>query len=118
MSHLLEKVETWEKCPLSPGQALNLPDPALCHLSGGYQAVVCLGFPPATASCFGFLLAFQPTYILTTLAYLAPSFLFFNTPSSQLSLHHTPSSVLIRPNITRLANSCDSQLRTNGSTCR
>lgn len=45
MSHLLKKVETWEECPLSPGQALNLPDPALCHLSGGYRVVVRLGFP-------------------------------------------------------------------------
>jgi hypothetical protein len=46
MSHLLSKVETWEECFVSPGQALNLPDPALCHLSGGCRVVVRLGFPP------------------------------------------------------------------------
>jgi hypothetical protein len=46
MSHLLSKVETWEECFVSPGQALNLPDPALCHLSGGCRVVVRLGFRP------------------------------------------------------------------------
>jgi hypothetical protein len=58
MSHLLSKVETWEECFVSPGQALNLPDPALCHLSGGYRVVVRLGFPPPPPHATKFLLAF------------------------------------------------------------
>ena len=45
MSHLLEKVETWEECLFSPGQAFNLPKTASSHLSGGCQVVVRLGFP-------------------------------------------------------------------------
>jgi hypothetical protein len=40
MSHLLKKVETWEECPLCPGPGIQLPEPALCHLSGGYRVVV------------------------------------------------------------------------------
>jgi hypothetical protein len=45
MSHLLKKVETWEEFPLSPGEALRVPDPALRQRSGGYRVVVRLGFP-------------------------------------------------------------------------
>lgn len=60
MSHLLEKVETWEECPCFPGQAFNLPHRALCHLSGGYRVVARLGFPlcdglPPSRFCVDFL---------------------------------------------------------------
>ncbi len=61
MSHLLEKVETWEECLFSLGQALNLPKPASSHLSGGCQVVVRLGFPLRRISYFLFWVFHDPS---------------------------------------------------------